>query len=253
LAITGQSCLRTPFEPFGGTVTFIEPNDSQALTLAAEDGFCAIVLEPVLGEGGIYPLSSAFLRLARALTTACGALLIADETQCGLGRTGKHFAFQWAGIQPDIVTTAKPLGAGLPIGATMFTEAAAECLPVHSHGSTFGGGPLACRVALEFLAILDDLLLQMLITAGRIRAGLDALRQKHPVITEVRSSGMMFGLQLARPGHPIVLEALRRGLLINCTQNTVIRLLPPFIISSAEADTLTQILDQSFEACALLD
>jgi len=255
LNVTGQPCVRAPFEPFGGDVTFVEPNDVHALTLAMEEmeeDPAAVILEPVLGEGGIHPLHTDFLQAARNLTASRGSLLVADETQCGLGRTGKHFAFQWAGIQPDIVVTAKPLGAGLPIGATLFTEDAAQCLPVHSHGSTFGGGPLACRVALEFLGVLDELLPQIPITAARIRAGLDSLKQKHPAITEIRSSGMMFGIQLSCPGQPIDLAALRRGLLINCTQDMVIRMLPPFILTSAEADTLVQILDESLASCALL-
>ena len=251
LAITGQPCLRDPFEPFGGEVIFVEPNDTEALTRAMDDDAAAIILEPVLGEGGIYPLTANFLQTARTLATAKDAFLIADETQCGLGRTGRYFAFQWAGILPDIAVTAKPLGAGLPIGATMFTEDAARCLPVHSHGSTFGGGPLACRVALEFLAVLEEVLPQILVIAEQLRSGLEGLRRKHAAITEIRSSGMMFGIQLCQSGHPVVLEALRRGLLVNCTQDTVIRMLPPFILTSEQAETILRILDESFEACAM--
>jgi acetylornithine/N-succinyldiaminopimelate aminotransferase len=243
LAVTGQAKLRQAFEPFGAEVTFVEPNDGQALDAALGQETAAVVLEPVLGEGGIYPLNAGFLQRARELTKRSGALLVVDETQCGLGRTGKHFAFQWAQILPDIVVTAKPLAAGLPIGATLFTEDAARYLPLHAHGSTFGGGPLACRVALEFLSIVDDLLPHIRQIGEELRCGLEGLKRRHPVITEIRSSGMMFGIQLSRPAQPIVLEALRRGLLLNCTQETVLRLLPPYILTSEQAGEVVRILD----------
>jgi acetylornithine/N-succinyldiaminopimelate aminotransferase len=248
LAITGQPGLRCAFEPFGGEVTFVEPNDIDGLTAAIGNGCAAVVLEPVLGEGGIYPLDVPFLRAARAATAETGALLVADETQCGLGRTGRYFAYQWAGIHPDIVVTAKPLAAGVPLGATLFTESAAQCLPAHSHGSTFGGGPLACRVALEFLSVLDGLLPHIREIGEQLRRGLEDLKRRHPSMIEVRSSGMMFGIQLSRPGQPFVLEALRRGLLVNCTQETVIRMLPPFILETEQACELLQILADVFKA-----
>jgi acetylornithine aminotransferase/acetylornithine/N-succinyldiaminopimelate aminotransferase len=164
--------------------------------------------------------------------------------QCGLGRTGKHFAYQWAGVQPDIVTVAKPLAAGLPLGAVMLTESVAQCLPSHGHGTTFGGGPLACRVALEFLAVLDDLLPHVCEIGELLRRGLEELQQRHPVVTEIRSKGMMFGIQLSEPGQAIVGDALARGLLINCTHDTVLRLLPPFILSRQEACEALRILDE---------
>ncbi len=158
LAVTGQPKLREAFEPLGGHITFVERDDEEGLRAAIGEDTAAVVLEPVLGEGGIYPLSDHFLRRAREFASEYDALLIADETQCGLGRTGMHFAYQWPAVEPDIVVTAKPLAAGLPLGATLFKENAAGFLPLHAHGTTFGGGPLACRVALEFLAIMDELL-----------------------------------------------------------------------------------------------
>ncbi|HWF11822.1 MAG TPA: acetylornithine transaminase [Bryobacteraceae bacterium] len=246
LAVTGQPAIRADFEPLAFDVTFVEPNDPEALGRAVRPDVAAVVLEPVLGEGGIYPLTIEFLRQARALTTDAGALLIADETQCGLGRTGKHFAFQWAEIAPDVVVTAKPLAAGIPIGATLFTEAVARYLPPHAHGSTFGGGPLACRVALEFLSILDELLPHICEIAAELRARLDCLKRCHSVIREIRAKGMMFGIELTRPGHDIVRAALDRGLLINCTHDTVLRLLPPYILTSAEAAELVRILEEVF-------
>jgi predicted acetylornithine/succinylornithine family transaminase len=248
LSITGQPSLRCAFEPFGGEVSFVKANDFAGLLEAVDERTAAVVLEPVLGEGGIYPLNVDFLQAARRATVDVGALLVADEIQCGLGRTGKHFAFQWAGIQPDIVTTAKPLAAGLPLGATLFTEATARCLPLHSHGSTFGGGPLACRVALEFLSIVDELLPRIRGIGSQIGEGLDDLRRRHSCITEVRSRGLMFGIELSRPGHELVREALRRGLLVNCTQETVIRMLPPFVMQEGQVAEMLGILDEALTA-----
>ncbi len=248
LSVTGQPDLRRPFEPLPGPVAFIDPNDTAGLEEAVGPDTAALVLEPVLGEGGIHPLADEFVRRARRLTERHGALLIADETQCGLGRTGKYFAYQWAGIQPDIVVTAKPLAGGLPLGATLFTGDAARHLPLHSHGSTFGGGPLACRVALEVLSLVDEILPCIPEKAACFRARLDALPARHPAITEIRSKGLMFGIQLSVPGRPVVLAALERGLLINCTQGNVLRLLPPYIIGHEEIEEASQILDQALTA-----
>jgi len=244
LAVTGQEDLRRPFEPLVGVVTFVDPNDADGLQSAIGDDTAAVVLEPVLGEGGIYPLETGFLQQARACSERRGAWLILDETQCGLGRTGKPFAYQWAGIRPDLVVTAKPLAGGLPLGATLFTENAAGWLPVHSHGTTFGGGPLACRVALECLCLLEEVLPRIGEIGGEFRSRLDALKARHAGITEIRSKGMMFGIQLARPGRPVVMAALERGLLINCTQGNVLRLLPPYIVGSAEMEEAVRVLDE---------
>jgi acetylornithine/succinyldiaminopimelate/putrescine aminotransferase len=244
LAVTGQADLRDRFGPFGMEVVFVQPNDRLALEGALAAGADSLVLEPVMGEGGIHPLDVSYLQRARELTERAGAWLIADEIQCGLGRTGKYFAFQWAGIRPDIVVTAKPLGGGLPLAATLFSEEAAQFLPQHSHGSTFGGGPLACRVALEFLAMLDDALPDICQTAERFRELLDGLRPRHSGVKEIRSKGLMFGIQLVGPGRPLVDAALQRGLLINCTQQTVLRLLPPFNVQVEEMKEVVRILDE---------
>ncbi|MBZ5579564.1 MAG: acetylornithine transaminase [Acidobacteriia bacterium] len=247
LAVTGQPELRRLFEPLGAAVTFIDPNDGEGLAAAVSAETAAVVVEPVLGEGGIYPLAEGFLRQAREVTGRCGALLVADETQCGLGRTGRYFAYQWAGIQPDIAVTAKPLAAGLPLGATLFTEEASRHLPAHSHGTTFGGGPLACRVALEFLSLLEEVLPRIEETGARFRACLEQLRH-HPAVGEIRSKGLMFGIQLARPGLPVVLAAMERGLVVNCTQGNVIRLLPPYIVTEEEIEEAVGILDEALSA-----
>jgi len=248
LAVTGQEELRSPFEPLGGLVTFVDPNDGDALQAAIGEDTAAVVLEAVLGEGGIYPLEIGFLQQARAWSERRGAWLIADETQCGLGRTGKPFAYQWAGIRPDVVTTAKPLAGGLPLGATLFTQQAARWLPVHSHGTTFGGGPLACRVALECLCLLEEVLPRIAEIGRELRARLDELKARHAAITEIRSKGMMFGIQLTRPGRPVVMAALERGLLINCTQGNVLRMLPPYIVGSGEIEEAVRLLDEALEA-----
>jgi predicted acetylornithine/succinylornithine family transaminase len=245
LSVTGQPELRQRFVYSGADVTFVKPNDYEALEAAIDADTAAVVLEPVLGEGGIHPLDVEFLELAGKLTQSVGAYLIADEVQCGLGRTGKYFAYQWAMIRPNIVVTAKPLAAGLPLGATLFTEDAAQWLPPHSHGSTFGGGPLACRVALEVLDMVQESLPHVCEISNRFRARLEALRQRHPVIREIRSKGLMFGIQLSQPGRPIVDAALERGLLLNCTQETVLRLLPPYIVTEPELDAVVRILHQA--------
>ncbi|HTC87407.1 MAG TPA: acetylornithine/succinylornithine family transaminase [Bryobacteraceae bacterium] len=243
LAITGQPKYQMPFGPLAPQVTFVDPNDNIGLAKAVTEDTAGIILEPVLGEGGIFPVTVEFLQLARELATRHRALFVADEIQCGLGRTGRYFAYETSGILPDIVVTAKPLAAGLPLAATMFTEQAAQNLPVGLHGTTFGGGPLACRVALEFFSILDELLPNVREIGERLRAGLEEIQRRRPIVTEIRSAGLMLAIQLSRPGHDLVLRALERGLLVNCTHDTVLRLLPSYILSIEQADELLRILD----------
>jgi acetylornithine aminotransferase/acetylornithine/N-succinyldiaminopimelate aminotransferase len=244
LSVTGQADLRQRFIYSGANVTFVPANDQPALIAAIGEDTAALILEPVLGEGGIYPLDIEYLQLARTLTKTFDAYLIADEVLCGLGRTGKHFAFQWAEILPDIVATAKPLAGGLPLGATLFTEDAAQWLPHRSHGTTFGGGPLACSVALEFLDMMEEIMPEVLQKAHEFQIRLEPLRQRHPIILEIRSKGLMFGIQLDQPGAEAVKLALQKGLLINCTQLTVLRLLPPYVVTEVEMDRAVIILDE---------
>lgn len=244
LALAGQPALREPFAPFAAEVTFVDPNDETGLQAAVTEQTAAVILEPILGEGGVRPLTASFLRSAREATHRQNALLIADECQTGLGRTGEHFAFQSAGIQPDVVTVAKPLAAGLPLGAVLFTESVSAAFPPGTHATTFGGGPLACRVALEFLAVTADLLPHIRQIGEYLRAGLQDLQLRRGVIREIRSRGLMIGIQLDRSGHPFVQRALDRGLLINCTQETVLRLLPPYILTAPQAQEALQILDE---------
>ncbi len=224
MAVTGQGKLRAPFEPFSQAVTFVPPNDEATLERALGPDVSAMIFEPILGEGGVIPLSDPFVQKARALCRQHGTLLIADECQTGLGRTGKIFGFEWAGIQPDVVTVAKPLAGGLPLGAVMFSSAVAKKFPASSHGSTFAGGPLACRVALEFMDEMQRLLPRIVETG-------EALRTELSELGEVRGRGLMLAVPLDRPGDPMVAEAREQGLLINCTQSTVLRFLPPYVLT----------------------
>jgi acetylornithine/N-succinyldiaminopimelate aminotransferase len=235
LSVTGQAALREPFAPFSLPVTLVAPNDEAALRTAIGPDTAAMMIEPILGEGGVIPLSDGFLQLARELCTRHGALLVADECQTGLGRTGRYFAFQWAGIQPDIVTVAKPLAGGLPLGAALFTHAVADRFPPSAHASSFAAGPLACRAALAFLAEMEALL-------PHITEVGDALRTALSEFGEVRGRGLLLAVPMDRPADPIVAAAREAGLLINCTQSTVLRFLPPFILTEAHVDEASGIL-----------
>ena len=237
LSVTGQSALQEPFAPFSLPVTFVPANDEAALRAAFGSDVSAFIFEPILGEGGVVPLIDSYLQLARELCTQYDALLVADECQTGLGRTGKHFAFQWAGIQPDIVTVAKPLAGGLPLGAVLFSNAVSDRFPPSGHGSTFAGGPLACRVALEFLQEMDALLPHIADVGETLRAALSPLGN-------VRGRGLMLALPLDRPGDPIVTAAREAGLLINCTQSTVLRFLPPYILTRQHVTEAACILER---------
>jgi predicted acetylornithine/succinylornithine family transaminase len=249
LAVTGQPKYRQPFEPLVESVEFIAANDRDALRQAIDQETAAVILEVVQGEGGIHPLSRGFVADVRSLTACVGAMWIADETQCGLGRTGTRFAYQQfedVGL-PDIVVTAKPLAGGLPLGATIFSSAAAAALPLGMHGTTFGGGPLACRVAIEVLSMVDELLPQVRAAGAHFHERLRWLAGRHRVVSEIRSAGLMAGIQLGEPGDRYVEACLRRGLAINCTHETVLRLLPPLIVTPAEIDEAIAILDRALE------
>jgi predicted acetylornithine/succinylornithine family transaminase len=242
LSVTATEKYRAPFEPLVPGVEFVEFNDVADLEAKFDETVCAIVLETIQGEGGIYPVSEKFWERARALTTKHGALLVADEIQCGLGRTGRYFAYQKFSCKPDIAVIAKPLAAGLPLGAIIASNAVASRVSPGQHGTTFGGGPMICAVALEFLKIVEDekLLENIRAREQEIRAGLESLKSRFDFIREVRGEGCMFGVALSIEGGPFVAEALKRGLLINCTHDFTIRLLPSFLITKAQVrDFLT--------------
>jgi predicted acetylornithine/succinylornithine family transaminase len=244
LSLTGQDKHRKGFEPLLEDVTFVAQNDVEGLRAAVNDQTCAIVLEPIFGEGGIFECSVEFLRECRAAADRHKAALIFDEIQCGLGRTGTMFAFQSFGVIPDIVAIAKPIAAGLPLGAFLAKEEFATAISPGQHGTTFGGGPLACRVALEFLAIVEDeKLLDNVNKVGTyLQQELKAIVEKSAAANEVRGRGFIQGINLEIPARPIVDEALAEGVLFNSTQDTVVRFLPPFLLEEKHVDKGIRVL-----------
>lgn len=244
MSLTGQDKYRKGFEPLLEDVKFVPRNNLEALRAAINDQTCAIALEPIFGEGGIYECSAEFLQECRALADRHRAALIFDEIQCGLGRTGTIFAFQAFGVTPDIVAIAKPIAAGLPLGAFLAKEEFASAISAGQHGTTFGGGPLACRVALEYLAIVEEeKLLENVVRVGTyLQEQLNAVAGRHVAVKEVRGRGLIQGLQLAIPARPIVEEALAEGVLFNSTQDSVLRFLPPFLLQEKHVDKGMRVL-----------
>jgi acetylornithine/N-succinyldiaminopimelate aminotransferase len=244
LSLTGQDKHRKGFEPLLDDVTFVKQNDIEGLRAAINDNTCAIVLEPIFGEGGIYECSVEFLQECRALADRHRAALIFDEIQCGLGRTGTIFAFQSFGVTPDIVAIAKPIAAGLPLGAFIAKEEFASAISPGQHGTTFGGGPLACRVALEFLSILEDekLLENVNKVGGYLQHKLQELVDHRAAAIGVRGRGFIQGIQLNIPARPIVDAGLAEGVLFNSTQDTVVRFLPPFLLEEKHVDKGIRVL-----------
>jgi predicted acetylornithine/succinylornithine family transaminase len=246
LSVTGQPKYRADFEPLLPGVKFIARNDEAALEAAINANTCAVVLEGILGEGGILPVSESFLRKARALCDQHDALLIHDSVQCGVGRPGVYFSYQLFSppVLPDIVTFAKPISCGLPLGGILLNERAAGAIKPGMHGTTFGGGPLVCRVALEFFDILEDLLPKMIRTGEFFRQELRQLGRKYSFIKEVRGAGLMIGMELEMPGKDMVLDGIRRGLLFNCTHDTVLRFLPAYILKEKHVEKAVKTLDR---------
>jgi acetylornithine/N-succinyldiaminopimelate aminotransferase len=244
MSVTGQDKYRKGFEPLLEDVKFVPRNNVEALRVAVNDNTCAIVLEPIFGEGGIYECSTDFLKECRAVADRHHAALIFDEIQCGLGRTGTIFAFQTFGVTPDIVAIAKPIAAGIPLGAFLVKEDFASAISPGQHGTTFGGGPLACRVALEYLAIVEEenLLQHVAQVGGYLQQQLKALTDRYPVAREVRGRGLIQGLQLDVPARPIVEQALAEGVLFNSTQDSVLRFLPPFLLQEKHVDKGMRVL-----------
>jgi predicted acetylornithine/succinylornithine family transaminase len=231
LSLTGHAAYRQPFEPLVPGAAFVAPNDVAALEAAVTENTSAIILEPVLGEGGIIPLSDEFLVAARKAADRTGAILIFDEIQIGLGRTGALFAFQQTSVTPDIVTLAKPLGGGLPLGAVLTGPAVEGVVKPGHHGTTFGGNPVACRLG---LAVLDEIAEASLLdrvnaTGAWFGAELRKLQKRTPSIVEVRGAGMMWGIELDSPAKPVVAELLARGFVAGTARDNVIRLLPPYV------------------------
>jgi acetylornithine/N-succinyldiaminopimelate aminotransferase len=250
LSVTSDEHYRAPFEPLLPSVKFVATNDPAALAAAVSTSTAAIIAEPVLGEGGIRPLTPAF---AAAITQACaqtGALFIADEVQSGLGRTGHGFYFQALGLTPHLVAVGKALGSGVPIGAALVSQQVADAISFGDHGSTYGGNLLACRAA---LCVMTELVEGGLI--GHInRVGphfeqrLKAIAAKHPIVKEIRGAGLMWGLELSRDAAPVVPAGLGHGVIVNRTAETVVRLLPPLVITETEIDEALGRLDAALGA-----
>jgi predicted acetylornithine/succinylornithine family transaminase len=250
LSVTWDDHYRGPFAPLVPDVQFVPADDPVGLRAAVTASTAAIIAEPIQGEGGVRPLTSA---MASAIAEACastGALFIADEVQCGLGRTGRPFYSAALGLRPDIMAIGKALGAGVPVAAALFSERVATAAAFGDHGSTYGGNLLACRAALVFLEeLIEGGVMENVARVGEhLGRRLRELAAKRPVIQAVRGEGVMWGLDLDRPAAPVVDAAMQVGLLVNRTANTVVRLLPPFVITKDEADEGVDLLDRALAA-----
>jgi acetylornithine aminotransferase len=246
LSATGNPKVQKGFEPLVEGFVRVPLNDASALQRVAEThpNVVAVFIEAIQGEGGIQPAHADFLRAARTLCDRHGWLLMIDEVQCGTGRTGKWFAHQWAGVSPDVIAMAKGLASGVPIGAILARGAAATTFGPGQHGTTFGGNPLACRAALETLAVIEDdgLLANAQARGEQIQHALRHAFAGHAGVVEVRGQGLMIGIELDRPAGALVGRMLERGVLLNVTQERVVRLLPPLIFTQEQADALVQAL-----------
>jgi predicted acetylornithine/succinylornithine family transaminase len=244
LSLTGHEAYRTPFEPLVPGVSFIAPNDIGALDEAVDHDTAAIFLEPVMGEGGIIPLSDEFLIAARRIADRKGALLILDEIQCGLGRTGFMFAFQKSGILPDIITLAKPLGGGLPLGAVLTGDAIEGVVKPGHHGTTFGGNPVACRLGAVVIEETEKLLPQINALGAWFSAELAKLTHG---IVEIRGAGLMWGIELDRPASPVARALLAQGFVVGTARERVLRLLPPYNVPKKALKEFIRALELTLE------
>jgi acetylornithine/N-succinyldiaminopimelate aminotransferase len=248
VATTHKAKYREPFEPVMPGVEFVAFDDVADLKAKFSSDVCAVLIEAIQGEGGIRPVSQEFMTAARELTRSTGALLICDEIQAGMGRTGKWFGYQHYDVQPDVTTVAKPLASGLPLGAMLCSEEAARAIHPGMHGTTFGGGPLACAVALAvFQTIEDEKLLEHVTEVGTyFHAKLKELAKKHSAIVQVRGMGLMLAAELdsAELAKDVLADMLQRHILINRTSETVLRFLPPYILGREHVDVAISALDE---------
>ncbi len=252
VATTHKAKYREPFEPVMPGVEFVRFNDIDDLRAKFSQDICAICIEAVQGEGGIHPISREFFAAARELCDSTGALLLADEIQCGFGRTGKWFAYQHYGVLPDVTTIAKPIANGIPMGAMLCTNAAAEAITPGMHGTTFGGGPLACAVAIAVIDTIkrDDLLEHVREVGQYFHDELSKLAARHDSIVDVRGLGLMLGLELnsADLAKRVAADLMERHIIINRTSETVLRFLPPFILERKHVETAISALDETISA-----
>jgi len=250
VSTTHKAKYREPFGPVVPGVEFVRFNDIADLRAKFSSEVCAILVEPIQGEGGVRPLTLEFFTEARALASSTGALLIADEIQSGMGRTGKWCAYQHYGILPDVTTLAKPLAGGIPLGAIVCTEEAARAIHAGMHGTTFGGGPLACAVAIAVIDTIEkeNLLAHVTDVGNYFLAQLHALALRHSAIVDIRGRGLMIAAEVdsADLAKQTVAEMLKRHIVINCTSDTVLRFLPPYILERGHVDTAIHALDEIF-------
>jgi predicted acetylornithine/succinylornithine family transaminase len=248
MSVTGQEKYSADFGPGLPGVRFVDRDDLGELRSAVTDTTCAILLEPVLGEGGVHVLSNEFLAEARRLADRHHALLIFDEIQSGLGRTGEWFAYTKSGVQPDALILGKPLGGGIPLSALLVDQRLFHSFGMAKHGSTLGGTPLACRLGVEFLAVMQDeeILANVRRTGARLLERLERLAAEYDEVIEIRGEGLMWGVELSVPARPIAEEGLRRGVMFNVVQGNVLRFLPPLILTEAEVDEAMDVLEMVF-------
>jgi acetylornithine/succinyldiaminopimelate/putrescine aminotransferase len=248
MSVTGQSKYSDDFGPGIGGVRFVDRNDCAALRGVVSAKTCAILLEPVLGEGGIHFLSTEFLAEARRLADAHGAILIFDEIQSGLGRTGEWFAYTRSGITPDALILGKPLGGGIPLSALLVNKALFDSFGLAKHGSTLGGTPLGCRLGCEFLSVMEDeqVLENVRKSGARLGERLERIANEYTEVLEVRGEGLMWGMELSVPARPLAEQGLRRGVMFNVVQGNVLRFLPPLILTEAQVDEAMDVLDAVF-------
>jgi acetylornithine aminotransferase len=246
LSATGQEKIKKGFEPVLTGFEFVPFNDANALRSKIDPTTCAVMLEPIQGEGGVRCPDAHYLKAVRQICDETGTLLIFDEIQTGMGRTGKLFAYQHFGIEPDIMTLAKALANGLPIGAMLATEKVATAFGIGSHASTFGGTPIVTAAALEACKILveDNVIENGRAAGAHFKEKLIELKARHPVIEDVRGLGLLLGIKLKIDGRPVVTQCMENGFLINCIQENILRFIPPLIISTEEIDQLVKCLDQ---------
>ncbi len=246
LSVTGNPCYREAFEPGIGNIRFADMNDFDSVLACVNEKTCAVILETVQGEGGIYPATEEFLKKLRALCDEKDILLILDEIQCGMGRTGTMFAWQKYGVKPDIMTTAKALGCGVPVGAFLMTEKVGQhSLKAGDHGTTYGGNPLACAAICKVLDLFEKnhIIENVETVSAYLEEKLDGLVSKYDFILTRRGAGLMQGLVLDRPVAPVIGEALERGLILINAGADIIRFVPPLVITRENVDEMISILD----------
>jgi predicted acetylornithine/succinylornithine family transaminase len=246
LSVTGQEKYRVDFGPGLPHVHFVGRNDLEELRAAVDETTAAILIEPLLGEGGVYEVSDAFLAEARKLADKHDALLIFDEIQCGLGRVGEWFAFTRSGVKPDVLILGKPLGGGVPLSALLVNEKLFDAFGMAKHGSTLGGSPLACRLGLEFLRVVEDegLLERVRDTGGYLMRRLQEMVDAGGICVEARGRGLLVGMEITEPGRPIAEAALAQGVLLNVVQGNVLRFLPAFLLEREHVDVAVAVISR---------